>query len=298
MNIDTAKEEIVQSALEVTGEGEGTDPARNQGAGCQRRRQGQNQLPSLVCQPLQHVCMWLSPFWACSFVSPLVLLSWHGQGTQVFSFKLWASDRSPLSQQPPSPALAVRPNATHSVPNFFDFIPVWVSVQNFIHLVWAQNFKFVSFYAGNYWTTTSGNCKGVSTIPIEKTLLFLHVGCLEDKISQEKWKGSCIIVLATRVALTTSVGVILSYILWPLRRLTREVPDTHITYEKVSYLLFHFCGPIHWFHCYVVESTFKYVFVELSSHSETEIKVVSHQLSTAWSGLDLICKALKISDKS
>ena len=34
MNIDTAKEEIVQSGLEVTGEGEGTDPARNQGAGC------------------------------------------------------------------------------------------------------------------------------------------------------------------------------------------------------------------------------------------------------------------------
>ena len=91
-------------------------------------------------------------------------------------------------------------------------------------------------------------------------------------------KSSFIIVSATRVALTTSVGVILSYILSPLRRLTREVPDTNITYEKVSYLLVHFCEPIG-FHCYVVTSTFKFVFVchqaiattdvELSSHSET-----------------------------
>ena len=66
------------------------------------------------------VCLWLSPSLKLArSISPLVLLSWHGQGTQVFSSNLWTSDRSPLSQQPPSPALAVRPNATHSVPNFF-----------------------------------------------------------------------------------------------------------------------------------------------------------------------------------
>ena len=183
MNIDTAKEEIVQSALEVTGEGEGTDPARNQGAGCQRRRQGQNQLPSLVCQPLLHVCVsGFPPSWLARSFSPLVLLSWHGQGTQVFSFKLWASDPSPLSQQPPSPALAVRPNATHSVPNFFS-----VSYLSEFHLVSVQNFKIVSFYSGNYWPTTSGNYKGVSTIPIEKKLLFLHVGCLEAQTGQTKF---------------------------------------------------------------------------------------------------------------
>ena len=77
------------------------------------------------CLPTTTACVYLclSPSLACSFVfAPgSSFLAWSGQGTQVFSFKLWASDRSPLSQQPPSPALAVRPNATYSVPNFFRF---------------------------------------------------------------------------------------------------------------------------------------------------------------------------------
>ena len=183
MNIDTAKEEIVQSGLEVTGEGEGTDPARNQGASCcWRRRQGQNQLPSLVCQPLQHVCV---PSLACSVV--------FAPGS---SFLALRCSRSNCEQAIVPRSLSSRPvlrwrwDRTRLTPFlifFFYLIPVGVSAQNFLHLVWVQNFKFVSFYAGNYWPKTSVNCKGVSTIPIEKKLLFLHVGCLEAQTGQTKF---------------------------------------------------------------------------------------------------------------
>ena len=189
MNIDTAKEEIVQSGLEVTGEGEGTDPARNQGASCWRRRQGQNQLPSLVCQPLLHVCVSLAfPSLACSFVfTPgSSFLAWSGHSgvlVQIVSKRSFPA----LSAAAQSCAGGETERDSLRSSFFFNFIPVWVSAQNFIHLVWVQNFKFVSFYAGNYWPTTIGNCKGVSTIPMEKKLLFLHVGCLEAQTSQTKF---------------------------------------------------------------------------------------------------------------
>ena len=65
------------------------------------------------------------------------------------------------------------------------------------------------------------------------------------------------------------------------------MPNTQITYEKVSYLLVHFCEPIG-FHCYVVTSKYKFVFVchqaiaaadvELSIHSETATSSMKYKL--------------------
>ena len=131
------------------------------------------------------VCLWLSPSLTCSFVF-----------VPGSSFLALRCSRSNCEQAIVPRSLSSRPvlrwrwDRTRLIPFlifFFYFIPVGVSAQNFIHLIWIQNFKFVSFYAGNYWPKTSVNCKGVSTIPIEKKLLFLHVGCLEAQTGQTKF---------------------------------------------------------------------------------------------------------------
>ena len=186
MNIDTAKEKEDSTKWSWGNGRRGGDWPSQEPRSTLLKTAPRSEPAPFSCLPTTTacVCLWISPSLTCSFVFapgyPFLALRCSRSNCEQAILPRSLSSR---------PVLRWRWDRTRLTPFliFFDFIPVWVGAQNFIHLVWVQNFKFVSFYAGNYWPTTSGNCKGVSTIPIEKKPFFLHIGCLEAQTGQTKF---------------------------------------------------------------------------------------------------------------